>query len=93
MENLTAGMPHFVVSQLFKNYSEGSLELKIPVATLGSKQRLQEEEGWNRKYVDPNISVLLDKYETCEGKLICLVSATGFLYNGCISTRYSLCFL
>ncbi|MFI5237426.1 MAG: hypothetical protein ACHQLA_05790, partial [Ignavibacteriales bacterium] len=30
---LTAGMPHFVVSQLFKNYSEGSMELKVPVAT------------------------------------------------------------
>jgi hypothetical protein len=66
---LTAGMPRFVVSQLFKNYSEGSMEVKIPVATLGSKQRLVEEEGWSRNYVDPNITVLLDKYETSKGKL------------------------
>jgi len=87
---LTAGMPHFVVSQLFKNYSDGSMELKIPVATLGSKQRLQEEEGWNRKYVDPNISVLLDKYETCEGKLYVWYQRPDF-YNMDVSQRDTLC--
>ena len=66
---LTEGMPHFVVSQLFKDYSAGDKELKIPVATLGSKQRLEEEEGWSRKYVDPNVNVFLDKYETSKGRL------------------------
>lgn len=66
---LTAGMPHFVVSQLFKKWTEGIQELKIPVATLGSKQRLEEEEGWGRKYVDPNSKVFLDEYETSRGKL------------------------
>lgn len=29
---LTSGMPYFVVNQLFKNYSEGMMEVKIPVA-------------------------------------------------------------
>ncbi|MCW8960963.1 MAG: hypothetical protein OQK29_05320, partial [Ignavibacteriaceae bacterium] len=56
---LTAGMPYFVVNQLFNNYSDGLKEIKIPVATLGSKQRLEEEEGWGRKYVDPNVKVFL----------------------------------
>jgi hypothetical protein len=87
---LTAGMPHFVVSQLFKNYSDGSKEINIPVATLGSKQRLQEEEGWNRKYVDPNISVLLDKYETCEGKLYVWYQRPNF-YSMDVSQRDTLC--
>ena len=87
---LTAGMPHFVVSQLFKNYTAGSMEIKIPVATLGSKQRLQEEEGWNRKYVDPNISILLDKYETCEGKLFVWYQRPDF-YSMDVSQRDTLC--
>jgi hypothetical protein len=87
---LTAGMPHFVVSQLFKKYSEGEMELKIPVATLGSKQRLQEEEGWSRKYVDPNISVLLDEYETCEGKLYVWYQRPDF-YSMDVSQRDTLC--
>lgn len=87
---LSAGMPHFVVSQLFKNYSAGSMEIKVPVATLGSKQRLQEEEGWNRKYVDPNISVLLDKFETCEGKLLVWYQRPNF-YSMDVSQRDTLC--
>jgi hypothetical protein len=87
---LTAGMPHFVVRQLFINYLEGYMELKIPVATLGSKQRLQEEEGWNRKYVDPNINVLLDKYETSKGKLYVWYQRPNF-YSMDVSQRDTLC--
>lgn len=87
---LIPGMPHFVVSQLFKNYSEGSMELKIPVASLGSKQRLQEEEGWNRKYVDPNISILLDQYETSKGKLYVWYQRPNF-YSMDVSQRDTLC--
>lgn len=87
---LTAGMPHFVVSQLFKNYSEGSMELKIPVATLGSKQRLEEEEGWNRKYVDPNITIMLDDYETSKGKLYIWYQRPNF-YSMDVSQRDTLC--
>jgi len=90
MGKLTAGMPHFVVSQLFKNYSDGSMELKIPVATLGSKQRLQEEEGWNRKYVDPNITILLDEYETSKGKLYIWYQRPNF-YSMDVSQRDTLC--
>jgi hypothetical protein len=87
---LTAGMPHFVVSNLFKKYPDGTMLTKVPVATLGSKQRLEEEEGWNRKYVDPNISVLLDEYETCEGRLYVWYQRPDF-YRMDVSARDTLC--
>jgi len=87
---LSAGMPRFVVNQLFNNYDSGSKEIIIPVATLGSKQRLEEEEGWNRKYVDPNINVLLDKYETCEGELYVWYQRPNF-YTMDVSQRDTLC--
>jgi hypothetical protein len=87
---LTKGMPHFVVSQLFKDYSAGNNELKIPVATLGSKQRLEEEEGWSRQYVDPNINVFLDEYETSKGKLYVWYQRPDF-YTMDISQRDTLC--
>jgi len=87
---LTAGMPHFVVSQLFKDWTDGIKELKIPVASLGSKQRLEEEEGWSRKFVDPNTKVLLDKYETSKGKLYVWYQRPDF-YNMDVSARDTLC--
>jgi hypothetical protein len=87
---LTAGMPRFVVSQLFKNYTDGLKNVKIPVATLGSKQRLEEEEGWSRKYVDPNINVFLDKYETSEGRLYIWYQRPDF-YTMDVSARDTLC--
>jgi len=87
---LTAGMPRFVISQLFKNYADGIKEIKIPVATLGSKQRLEEEEGWSRKYVDPNINVFLDKYETSEGRLYVWYQRPDF-YTMDVSARDTLC--
>jgi len=87
---LTPGMPHFVVSQLFKDWTDGIRELKIPVASLGSKQRLEEEEGWSRKFVDPNIKVFLDEYETSEGKLYVWYQRPDF-YTMDISARDTLC--
>ena len=87
---LTAGMPYFVVNQLFNNYSDGLKEIKIPVATLGSKQRLEEEEGLGRKYVDPNIKVFLDKYETSEGKLYVWYQRPDF-YSMDVSWKDTLC--
>jgi hypothetical protein len=87
---LTAGMPYFVVSQLFKNYSDGLKEIKIPVASLGSKQRLEEEEGWSRKYVDPNNNVFLDKYETSQGRLYIWYQRPDF-YTMDVSARDTLC--
>jgi hypothetical protein len=86
----TEGMPHFVVTQLFKDWTDGIKEVNIPVATLGSKQRLQEEEGWNRKYVDPNIKVFLDQYETCEGRLYVWYQRPDF-YSMDVSARDTLC--
>ena len=87
---LTAGMPYFVVNQLFNNYSDGLKEIKIPVATLGSKQRLEEEVGWGRKYVDPNIKVFLDEYETSKGKLYVWYQRPDF-YTMDVSARDTLC--
>jgi len=87
---LTARMPRSVVSQLFGNYDSGSKEIIIPVATLGSKQRLEEEEGWNRKYVDPNINVFLDKYETSEGRLFVWYQRPDF-YRMDVSARDTFC--
>lgn len=87
---LMTGMPHFVVSQLFKNYTDGSQQLKIPVASLGSKQKLQEEEGWSRKYVDPNINIFLDSYETSEGRLYVWYQRPDF-YRMDVSARDTLC--
>jgi hypothetical protein len=87
---LTAGMPYFVVSQLFKDWTDGIKEIKIPVATLGSKQRLVEEEGWGRKYVDPNIKVFLDEYKTSKGKLYVWYQRPDF-YTMDVSYRDTLC--
>jgi len=87
---LSAGMPYFVVNQLFDSYSRSMMETKIPVATLGSKQRLQEEEGWNRKYVDPNINIFLDEYETSKGKLYVWYQRPNF-YTMDVSARDTLC--
>lgn len=87
---LIAGMPYFVVGQLFKNYSDGIQQVKIPVATLGSKQKMQEEEGWSRKYVDPNINIFLDTYETSKGKLYVWYQRPDF-YRMDVSARDTLC--
>lgn len=87
---LTPGMPYFVVTQLFQNYSEGMKELRIPVATLGSKQRLEEEEGWSRRFVDPDIKTFLDKYETSEGELYVWYQRPDF-YTMDVSSRDTLC--
>lgn len=64
---LVPGMPYFVASKIFADWD--NTDKKVPVPSLGSRQRLQETEGWARKYVDPNIQVFLDEYETKSGKL------------------------
>lgn len=87
---LTAGMPYFVVSELFENWTDGIKEIKIPVATVGSKQRLAEVEGWSRNYVDPNIKVFLDKYETPKGDLYIWYERTDF-YTMDVSQWDTLC--
>jgi hypothetical protein len=87
---LTAGMPYFVVNQVFQNYSDGMKEIRIPVATPGSKQRLEEEEGWSRRFVDPDIKTFLDKYETSEGELYIWYQRPDF-YSMEVSSRDTLC--
>lgn len=87
---LTSGMPRFVLTQLFDNWSDNLKETKIPVASPGSKQRLVEVEGWNRQYVDPNISVLLDKYDTPSGYLYVWYQRPNF-YAMDVSQRDTLC--
>ncbi len=87
---LTAGMPYFVVNQLFGNWTDGIKETQIPVAGLGSKQRLEESEGWGRKYVDPNTKVFLDIYETPKGELLVWYQRPDF-YTMDVSFRDTLC--
>lgn len=87
---LVAGMPHFVVSQLFKNWTSSNQELKIPVASLGSKQRLEETEGLGRVFVDPNAGVFLDEYETPGGKLYVWYRRPDF-YTMNVSANDTLC--
>ncbi|MEJ2617057.1 MAG: hypothetical protein P8Z35_19045 [Ignavibacteriaceae bacterium] len=87
---LTEGMPYFIVNQLFKDWTAGIKETKIPVASLGSKQRLEESEGWNRKFVDPNTKFFLDIYETPKGKLYVWYQRPDF-YAMDISGRDTLC--
>jgi len=87
---LTAGMPYFVVSELFENWTDGIKEVQIPVATVGSKQRLVEEEGWSRNYVDPNTKVFLDKYETPKGNLYIWYERPNF-YTMDVSQKDTLC--
>jgi len=66
---LTAGMPYYVAEEIFKNWPENLKRTKIPVASLGSKQQLEETEGWGRIYSDPDIRIFMDEYETKKGKL------------------------
>jgi hypothetical protein len=87
---LTTGMPYFVVSQLFDGWTSGIKDTKIPVASLGSKQRLEEVEGWGRDYVDPDIKVFLDEYETDKGKLHVWYQRPDF-YTMDVSARDTLC--
>jgi hypothetical protein len=87
---LTKGMSRFVVNQLFKNWSGGIKEIQIPVASLGSKQRLEESEGWTRKYVDPDINVFLDKYDTPDGQLYVWYQRPD-LYSMGVSARDTFC--
>lgn len=66
---LSVGMPYYLIEEIFKNWSGSAKDTKIPVASLGSRQRLSESEGWGRLYVDPNIQVFMDEYNTSKGKL------------------------
>jgi hypothetical protein len=87
---LSAGMPRFVVDQLFKDWNEDIKKVNVPVASLGSKQRLEEVEGWERKYVDPNAKVFLDEYKTKSGILYVWYQRPDF-YTMDVSARDTLC--
>jgi hypothetical protein len=63
---LVPGMPYFVAETLFSNWQ---VRRHIPVASVGSKQELKEVEGWGRQYVDPNIRVFMEEYNTDVGTL------------------------
>ncbi len=89
---LTEGMPWFVVDQLFEHWKTRSniREIQIPVASLGSKQRLLEEEGWNRVWVEHKQNTYLDQYETSKGKLSVWYVRPDF-YTMDVSDRDTLC--
>lgn len=66
---LTPGMPYYVVEDIFKDWPEDLKKTKIPVASLGSRQMLEEIEGWGRIYSDPDVKIFMDEYETEKGRL------------------------
>ncbi len=63
---LTIGMPYFAAAEIF-NRQKGTR--RIPVPGVGSAQRLEESEGWGRRFQDPNIKVYMDEYPLAKGKL------------------------
>ncbi len=63
---LTSGMPYFVAAKIF---SQWRARKQVPVPGIGSRQELQEFEGWHRQFSDPNIRVFVDEYETVHGNL------------------------
>jgi hypothetical protein len=67
--SMTTGMPYYVVEEIFKDWPENLKKTKIPVASLGSRQMLEEIEGWGRIYSDPDIKIFMDEYETEKGTL------------------------
>ena len=64
---LTEGMPYFVVQDVFRG-CDGDTD--IPVASIGSRQKLDENEGLFSHFHDPSIEVYLDRYMTERGNLL-----------------------
>jgi len=68
---LTVGMPYYVVREIFNEWKRGKMaDIGRDIASIGSRQRLREVEGFGRGHVDPDIKIYLDEYKTREGKLI-----------------------
>ena len=63
---ITIGMPYFVVQQVFQNCSE---DTAIPVASIGSRQKLVERQGLYSRSHDPDIEIYLAEYRTAKGML------------------------
>lgn len=63
---LTPGMPYFVSREVFMNCNG---DTAIPVASTGSRQKLDEREGLFSHFHDPGIEVYLDRYQTDRGTL------------------------
>lgn len=64
---LTVGMPYFVVREIFMNCDGDTV---IPVASIGSRQKLDEHEGLFSHFHDEGIEVYLDRYKTEQGTLL-----------------------
>ena len=63
---LVSGMPYFVAADIFSQWGG---RRKTPVPGVGSRQELQEFEGWNRQFMNPAIRVFVDEYKTESGTL------------------------
>jgi hypothetical protein len=64
---LTQGMPYFVVQNVFRG-CDGDTD--IPVASIGSRQKLDETEGLFSHFHDPSMGVYLARYATERGDLL-----------------------
>ena len=63
---LVSGMPYFVAANIFSQWDG---RRKTPVPSVGSRQELQESEGWNRQFMNPEIRIFVDEYKTESGTL------------------------
>ncbi len=83
---IVSGMPYFVAANIFSQWDG---RRKTPVPSVGSRQELQEFEGWRRQLLDPNIRVYVDEYETDHGTLSLWYQFPNF-YRMNISTNDTL---
>jgi hypothetical protein len=80
---LTQGMPYFVVQDVFGD-CDGDTD--IPVASIGSRQKLDETEGLFSHFHDPGIEVYLARYATERGDLLVWYGNPTF-YRSKVMTR------
>lgn len=84
---LTKGMPYFVIRDIFRSCDGDS---GIPVASIGSRQKLDETEGLFSHYHDPGIQVYLDRYTTERGKLFVWYANPTF-YRSTLMEKDTMC--
>ncbi len=76
---LVTGMPYFVVSQVFSNWDapRGTL-----VPCVGSRQAVEDFEGWGRRFSCPDLNIYLDEYETSSGNIAIWYQCPDFYRMG-----------
>ncbi len=63
---LLPGMPYFVIDEIYGNCNPPQ---RRQVPCIGSRQRIEDIEGWGRRYSCPKPMIYLDVYKTTMGEL------------------------